>query len=141
VRVRLSTGQVSLTEICGLPGGVVANPPVVDERRNMVVGFDSGNGILAGFSYDEHSVTRVWSCEQNHGSHMLLYPQSGEFVSAHHDAERGIEQVVVRDITTGSETCRVDTGSSIQSVVFPACGSRRDFYWCSMLGVSRITVA
>ncbi|MFM7525965.1 MAG: hypothetical protein ACKO48_05580 [Actinomycetota bacterium] len=141
VRVRLSTGQVSLTEICGLPGGVVANPPVVDERRNMVVGFDSGNGILAGFSYDERSVARVWSCEQNHGSHMLLYPQSGEFVSAHHDAERGIEQVVVREITTGKETCRVDTGSPIQSVVFPACGWQRDFYWCSMLGVSRVTVA
>jgi len=106
-----------------------------------VVGFDSGNGILAGFSYDERSVTRVWSCEQNHGSHMLLYPQSGEFVSAHHDAERGIEQVVVRDITTGKETCRVETGSPIQSVVFPACGWQRDFYWCSMLGVSRVTVA
>jgi hypothetical protein len=70
----------------------------------------------------------------------LWFANSGELVSAHHDAERGVEQVVVRDITTGTETARVDTGSPIQSVVFPACGTRRDLYWCSMLAVSRISV-
>lgn len=139
VRVRLDTGRVSLTEICGLAGGVVANPPLVDVERKMVIGFDSGNGVLAGFSYDEHSVHPVWSLAQNHGSHMLLYPDSGQFVSAHHDGERGVEQVVVREVATGVERARADTGSPIQSVVFPACGTRQDFYWCSMLAVSRIT--
>lgn len=141
VRVNLASGRVSLNEICGLAGGVVANPPLVDEQRNMVVGFDSGNGVLAGFSYDETKVRKVWSVEQNHGSHMLLYPESGEFVSAHYDQERGVEQVVVRDISTGREIARADTGSPIQSVVFPACGTRRDFYWCSMLSLNRVTVA
>lgn len=141
VRVDLASGRVSLTEICGLAGGVVANPPLVDEQRQMVVGFDSGNGVLAGFSYDEKRVHKVWSVEQNHGSHMLLYPESGEFVSAHYDQERGVEQVVVRDISTGREIARADTGSPIQSVVFPACGTRRDFYWCSMLSLNRVTVA
>lgn len=140
VRVRLDSGEVSLTEICGLGGGVVANPPLVDEQRNMVVGFDSGNGVLVGFSYDEQAVRKVWSVEQNHGSHMLLYPESGEFVSAHYDQERGVEQVVVRDISTGREIARADTGSPIQSVVFPACGTRRDFYWCSMLSLNRVTI-
>lgn len=140
VRVDLASGRVSLTEICGLAGGVVANPPLVDEQRQMVVGFDSGNGVLAGFSYDEKRVHKVWSVEQNHGSHMLLYPESGEFVSAHYDQERGVEQVVVRDISTGREIARADTGSPIQSVVFPACGTRRDFYWCSMLSLNRVTV-
>ena len=140
VRVNLASGRVSLNEICGLAGGVVANPPLVDEQRNMVVGFDSGNGVLAGFSYDETKVRKVWSVEQNHGSHMLLYPESGEFVSAHYDQERGVEQVVVRDISTGREIARADTGSPIQSVVFPACGTRRDFYWCSMLSLNRVTV-
>lgn len=140
VRVDLANGRVSLTEICGLAGGVVANPPLVDEQRKVVIGFDSGNGVLAGFSYDEQRVRKVWSVEQNHGSHMLLYPESGEFVSAHHDAERGVEQVVVRDVLTGREIARADTGSPIQSVVFPACGTRRDFYWCSMLSLSRVTV-
>ena len=140
VRVNLASGRVSLHEICGLAGGVVANPPLVDEQRQMVVGFDSGNGVLAGFSYDETKVRKVWSVEQNHGSHMLLYPESGEFVSAHYDQERGVEQVVVRDISTGREIARADTGSPIQSVVFPACGTRRDFYWCSMLSLNRVTV-
>ena len=140
VRVNLASGRVSLHEICELAGGVVANPPLVDEQRQMVVGFDSGNGVLAGFSYDETKVRKVWSVEQNHGSHMLLYPESGEFVSAHYDQERGVEQVVVRDISTGREIARADTGSPIQSVVFPACGTRRDFYWCSMLSLNRVTV-
>ena len=141
VRVRLDDFRVSLTEICGLPHGVVANPPVVDDRRKIVVGFDSGNGVLAAFLYDESSVRPLWSHQQNHGSHMLWYPDSGEIVCAHHDAERGVEQLVVRDIARGAEKARVDTSSPIQSVVFPACGTKRDFYWCSMLAVSRISVA
>ena len=141
VRVRLDDFRVSLTEICGLPGGVVANPPVVDDRRKIVVGFDSGNGVLAAFTYDDASVRPLWSHSQDHGSHMLWYPETGEIVSAHFDAERGVEQVVLRNISTGAEKARVDTASPVQSVVFPACGTRRDFYWCSMLAVSRISVA
>ncbi|MFZ9109820.1 MAG: hypothetical protein ACO21F_08040 [Ilumatobacteraceae bacterium] len=140
VRVWLDSGRVELTEICGLPGGVVANPPLVDTERKVVVGFDSGNGVLAGFRYDSETLVPLWSHEQNHGSHMLLYPASGEFISAHYDVERGVEQVVVRDVVNGREKTRVDTGSPIQSVVFPACGSQRDFYWCSMLTLSRISV-
>lgn len=140
VRVWLDSGRVQLTEICGLPGGVVANPPLVDTERKVVVGFDSGNGVLAGFRYDSETLVPLWSHEQNHGSHMLLYPASGEFISAHYDAERGVEQLVVRDVVTGREKTRVDTGSPIQSVVFPACGWQRDFYWCSMLTLSRISV-
>ncbi|MGA0880294.1 MAG: hypothetical protein ACO3RN_02530 [Ilumatobacteraceae bacterium] len=140
VRVWLDSGRVQLTEICGLPGGVVANPPLVDTERKVVVGFDTGNGVLAGFRYDSETLVPLWSHEQNHGSHMLLYPASGEFISAHYDAERGVEQLVVRDVVTGREKTRVDTGSPIQSVVFPACGLQRDFYWCSMLTLSRISV-
>lgn len=140
VRVDLMTAEVSFAEICGLPGGVVANPPAVDARRRVVVGFDSGNGVLCGFRYDDRTITKVWSHEQNHGSHMLLYPESGEVVTAHHDSNRGMEQVVVRDVETGVEKARVDTGSPIQSVVFPATGWRRDFYWCSMLAISRVSV-
>ncbi len=46
VRVDLASGAVDLTEICGLPGGIVANPPVIDESRGIAVGYDSGNGAL-----------------------------------------------------------------------------------------------
>ena len=49
VRVDLATGAVTLTEVCGLPNGIVANPPAVDVGRRIAVGYDSANGVLAAF--------------------------------------------------------------------------------------------
>jgi len=140
VRVNKQTGHVTLTEICGLPNGIVANPPVVDTRRQIVVGFDSGNGVISGFDYDEDSVTLRWSHEQNHACHMLLIPETGQIITADYRPELGCEQVVVLDITTGDEVARVSTSSPIQSAVFPAIGPRGDIYWCSMTTITRISV-
>jgi hypothetical protein len=140
VRVNKQTGHVTLTEICGLPNGIVANPPVVDTKRQIVVGFDSGNGVISGFDYDEDSVTLRWTHEQNHACHMLLIPETGQIVTADYRPELGCEQVVVLDITTGKEVARVSTTSPIQSAVFPAIGPRGDIYWCSMTTITRISV-
>ena len=140
VRVNKQTGHVTLTEICGLPNGIVANPPVVDTKRQIVVGFDSGNGVISGFDYDEDSVTLRWTHEQNHACHMLLIPETGQIVTADYRPELGCEQVVVLDITTGTEVARVSTTSPIQSAVFPAIGPRGDIYWCSMTTITRISV-
>ena len=140
VRVNKQTGHVTLTEICGLPNGIVANPPVVDMKRQIVVGFDSGNGVISGFDYDEDSVTLRWSHEQNHACHMLLIPETGQIITADYRPELGCEQVVVLDITTGAEVARVSTSSPIQSAVFPAIGPRGDIYWCSMTTITRISV-
>jgi hypothetical protein len=140
VRVNKQTGHVTLTEICGLPNGIVANPPVVDMKRQIVVGFDSGNGVVSGFDYDEDSVTLRWSHEQNHACHMLLIPETGQIIAADYRPELGCEQVVVLDITTGAEVARVSTTSPIQSAVFPAIGPRGDIYWCSMTTITRISV-
>ena len=140
VRVNKQTGHVTLTEICGLPNGIVANPPVVDTKRQIVVGFDSGNGVISGFDYDEDSVTLRWSHEQNHACHMLLIPETGQIVTADYRPELGCEQVVVLDITTGKEVARVSTTSPIQSAVFPAIGPQGDIYWCSMTTITRISV-
>jgi hypothetical protein len=141
VRVDLESAQVSLTEICGLPGGLVANPPAVDPERGVVVGYDSGNGIVAAFSFDVDGVTGpLWRCELNHAAHPLRYPDTGELVLCHFDTERRVEQVVVLDITTGAERARVDTGSLVQSVLFPAAGFGRDLYLCSFMSVSRVAV-
>ena len=41
VRVDLDSGAVTMVEICGLPGGLVANPPVIDVERGVAVGYDS----------------------------------------------------------------------------------------------------
>lgn len=140
VRVNKQTGHVTLTEICGLPNGIVANPPVVDMKRQIVVGFDSGNGVISGFDFDEDSVTLRWSHEQNHACHMLLIPETGQIITADYRPELGCEQVVVLDITTGNEVARVSTTSPIQSAVFPAIGPRGDIYWCSMTTITRISV-
>lgn len=140
VRVDKQTGHVTLSEICGLSNGVVANPPVVDTKRQIVVGFDSGNGVISGFDFDEDSVTLRWSHEQNHASHMLLIPETGQIITADYRPELGCEQVVVLDITTGAEVARVSTTSPIQSAVFPAIGPQGDIYWCSMTTITRISV-
>lgn len=140
VRVDKQSGLVTLSEICGLPNGIVANPPVVDAKRQIVVGFDSGNGIISGFDYDEDSVTLRWSHEQNHACHMLLIPETGQIITADFRPELGCEQIVVLDITTGDEVARVSTTSPIQSAVFPAIGPTGDIYWCSMTTITRISV-
>lgn len=133
VRVDLGTGVVTMVEICGRPGGLVANPPVVDEARGVVVGYDSGNGALVGFDLDTLDVR--WRRDQDHGSHLVLYAESGELVTGDH------ADAVVLDIATGDELARADTGSGIQSVLFPAPGFERDFYVCTFLTVSRVAVA
>ena len=140
VRVNKKTARVTLTEICGLPDGIIANPPVVDTQRQIVVGFDSGNGVISGFDYDEDSVTPRWSRQQNHACHMLLSPEAGQIVTADHRPDLGCEQVVILDITTGHEVARVSTTSPIQSAVFPAIGPKGDIYWCSMSTMTRISV-
>jgi hypothetical protein len=132
VRVDLVTSEVAMAEICGLSGGLVANPPLVDERRGVVVGYDSGNGVLAGFDLD--TLIPRWRRDQDHASHMLLYEDTGEVVTGDHT------DVVVLDITTGRELARVDSGSGIQCVLFPAPGFERDFYLCSLVTVTRVKV-
>lgn len=56
------------------------------------------------------------------------------------DAEGGVEQVVVLDITTGAEIARVDTASPLQSVLFPAPGENRDLCLCTVASVTRVSV-
>jgi hypothetical protein len=133
VRVDLATSAVTLTEICDRPGGLVANPPVVDEVRGVVVGYDSGNGVLAAFDLD--GLTPRWTRDQDHASHVILYTGSGELVTGDH------ADVVVLDVATGAELGRVDGGGGMQSVLFPAPGFERDFYVCSFMAVTRVTVS
>lgn len=132
VRVDLADGAVALAEVCGRPGGLVANPPLVDEARGVAVGFDSGNGVIAGFDVD--TLDRRWRRDQDHGSHLLLFADGGELVCGD-----GAD-VVVLDVATGEEQARADTGLGVQSVVFPAPG-RGCAYVVAFTGVARIAPA
>lgn len=133
--------RAELTEICGLPNGIVANPPCVDPVRRVVVGFDSGNGMIAAFRYAEPGLPLelLWRHQQNQAGHMLLYPDTGELVSYDYDDARGTEQVVVRDIETGREQARVAIGSPVQCVVFPACGFDGDLYVATFTTIARVS--
>jgi hypothetical protein len=142
VRVDLASGEVQLTEICGRPGGVVANPPLVDETRRIAVGYDSGNGVLAAFDIAaDGSTSPRWRRDQNHGCHPLLFADTGELITNDHDADRMADDIVVLDIETGEERLRRDAGSPVQSVLFPAVGWDRDVYYCSFAAVSRLASA
>lgn len=140
VRVDLRTGAVTLTEICGLPNGVIANPPLIDESRRIAVGYDSGNGVLAAFDVAaDGSTSSRWRRDQSHACHPLLFADTGELVTTDHDATRAMDQIVVVDIETGSERVRVDSGSPMQSVLFPAAGWARDVYYCSFSTIARLS--
>lgn len=141
VRVGLADGAVTLTEICGRPGGLIANPPAVDAERGIVVGYDSSNGVVAAFRFDEDGVTTpLWTRELDHGAHPIRFADSGELVLFDHDPDHGGDHLVLVDIETGIERGRVATGSPVQSVLFAAPGFGRDVYVCSFTTVSRIWV-
>lgn len=146
MRVGLDSGAVDRAVVCDEPGGLIANPPVVDSARGVAVGYDSGHGVLAGFGTADLSPR--WRREQDHTCHLLLYEGSGELVTHDHDAARQCDQIVVLDVVSGEELARADTGSPLQSVLFPApAGGAAEpgagavsgaVYSCSFAGVARL---
>ena len=139
IRVDLVDGSVSTATVCQAVGGLITNPPIVDERRRIVVGYDSGNGVMAAFDVaGDGSLTPRWQRDHDHASHLLLLPEDGALVTGDHDRERMVEQIVVVDISTGAELARADTEGPLQSAVFPALGWDATIYWCSLSTVSRV---
>jgi hypothetical protein len=131
----------TLLPVCGVAGGSVTNPPLVDLSRNIVVAYDSANDHLGAWRFDAASaaLTPLWRKNPfGCASHMVLYPDTGELVV--NDYRRWGEEVVVLDIETGVERGRVRSGGLMQGVVFPSVGWSRDLYWSSMGRLARIFV-
>ncbi len=142
VRVDLDGGAVTMAEVCGRAGGLIANPPVVDVDRAIAVGYDSGNAEMTAFDIaPDGALSPRWQRHQHHGGHLLLDPVTGALVTGDFDAGRRADQVVILDITTGDELARADTGSPVQSVLFPAAGFGNDVYLCTFTTVTRVSVA
>lgn len=131
-----------MIDVCGLRGGSITNPPLIDLQRGIVIGYDSANRHLQAWRYDDaaKTLTPLWH-KSGFGcaSHMLLYPQSGELIV--NDYRRAREEVVVLAIESGAELGRVRCGGMNQGVVFPSPGRGRDFYWSSMDRLTRVFVA
>ncbi|MDH7972396.1 hypothetical protein QH494_09400 [Sphingomonas sp. AR_OL41] len=127
-------------EISGIAGGSITNPPLVDRARQIVVGYDSANRVMAAWRFAD-GLTPLWRKEGiGAASHMLLDPGSGQIVTNDFARNTG-EVVVVLDIATGAELARAAIGGLTQGVVFPSIGWGRDIYWCSMGKLARIFIA
>ena len=113
--------RCTLTEICGLPNGVVANPPVVDEERRIVVGYDSGNGVLAAFDIaaDGSHHRRAGGATRTTRAIRCCSPTPASSSPTTTTPTRMADAIVVLDIETGDERVRVDAGSAVQSVRVP----------------------
>jgi hypothetical protein len=137
-----TTGDAQLVDICGHPGGIVANPPIValDGEHGLAVGYDSGHGVMTAWRWapGRDRMDELWQRPQNHAAHSIYYPDCGDLVTFDYDVERGIDQCVVLDVSTGKERARADTGSPIQSVVFPCPGWERDLYALTFTTLSRV---
>jgi hypothetical protein len=135
--------EVELVEVCGEPGGVIANPPAVDPDRHLVVGYDSGHGQMAAWRYHpgRAGLDLVWRRQQDHAGHMLRLGSGGQLLTYDYDLERGMDQAVVLDIETGQELGRTDTGSPLQCVLFPCAGWDGDVYVSTFTTLTRLHLA
>jgi len=139
IRVNLSdSSDVETVEVSGVPGGTITNPPLVDQSRRIVVGYDSANRVLRAWLFDG-DLRPLWRKNAfGAASHMICLPDSGEIVT--NDFGRGGEHVVVLDIETGAEKGRARIGGFTQGVVFPSPGWSRDIYWSAMSRFGRVFV-
>lgn len=134
--------EAALFEITGEPGGIVANPPIIAGHgdHGIAVGYDSGHGAMRAWRWYANSteVEPLWQRAQNHAAHSIYFTDTGELMTFDYDTERTMDQCVILDIATGDELGRIDTGSPIQSVVFPCPGWNRDLYTLSFGTLTRV---
>ncbi|MGH9018456.1 MAG: hypothetical protein ACRDY1_11970 [Acidimicrobiales bacterium] len=142
VRVDLDTAVVTTAVVCDGPGGLIANPPVVDTDRAVAVGYDSGNGVMHAFTIGrDGALASRWRRRQEHGGHLVHFPDTGTLLTGDFDRDRGVDQAVFLDVDSGDERARIDTDSPVQGVLFPAVGGDGSIYLCTFTTITRITVA
>lgn len=140
IRIPLGGGAPELAEVCGRPGGIIANPPSIDASRRIAVGYDSGNGVVTAWRYNPSGLEQLWRRDQHQAGHMIVFPDSGELISYDFDHARGTETCVVLDIESGEEKARAAINSPVQCVVFPAAGWGRDVYLTTFATIARVSV-
>ncbi len=139
VRVDLTTAAVTLTEVCGLPGGLIANPPLIDVERSSPSPTTAATG---SWRPSTSPPTGRWPRNGGGGRTTpptwCCFPVRESSSPATTTGGGPVEQVVALDIATGEELVRADTEGPLQSTVFPSVGHDGTVYWCSMSSVSRV---
>ena len=138
VRVHLDDLTVEKYDVNDQPGGIVANPPAVDTKQKIVVGYDSAAGVVRAFRYGERGAGQLWTIALNHACHPLLFGESDLVMLNDFDVAAGADHVVLVRTSTGEIISRTATESPLQSVLFGAPGEGNDLYLCSFTHVSRI---
>ena len=138
------SSNFSKTEICGLKGGAVTNPPLYCPQRRILVAYDSANRVVQAWRHNPETeeLTPLWTRDNfGMGGHTIYYPDTGEVITADYQSLKSFkglkegEHSVVLDIETGEEKARLPMGNYMQSCCFPAPGFGRDYYW---LGLDKI---
>jgi len=135
VSVSLDDGTLTRYLVNDQPGGLVANPPAVITRHQLVVGYDSGNGVVTAFNYGRGEM--VWSRPLNHACHPMVLNNGDLLVMNDWHVEAGHDDVVILDSRSGEELSRHHSESIVQSVLFGAPGDNGDLYLCSFSHLSR----
>lgn len=132
----------------GLPGAWNPGPPLYDPVRQVLVHYDSVNGVVAAHRYRRPGVLEpLWSRDLRNFMQMMCWADTGELVVE--DAQAPARtmgssegEVVIVDIETGAEKGRASSGTPATFGMFCCPGFGRDFYLASLPGaVARIFVA
>ncbi len=137
VSVSLADGTLSRFLVHHESGGLVANPPAVIPQHELVVGYDSGNGVVTAFNYRQGNV--AWSRPLNHGCHPMILNNGDLLVMNDWHVDAGHDDVVILDSRSGEELSRHHSDSIVQSVLFGAPGDHDDIYLCSFSHLSRLS--
>ena len=124
IRVSMRDASAHQTlDVCGLAGGSITNPPLIDLQRRIVIGYDSANRQLQAWRFDvaTSALTPLWQKTAfGCASHMILYPQTGELVC--NDYRHGGEEVVLLAIESGAGVQIKYMGAGESLGYFGLCG-------------------
>ena len=124
----------------GLPNGGIIAPPLYDQDRHVLVAFDSNNGKLGAWRYENAGNLReLWTKDILNRQQPMLFAETSELIVD--DVREDGDYVVVLDLETGEERGRVHAGAAQSSGMFFCPGWDRDLYYATLFGeVARIYV-
>lgn len=130
--------DVVAIEPFGMPGGGVIAPPVHVPEHQMAIAWDSVNGGLAGVATGDGGLEVAWHLDIRPSMQPVVFPESGELVT-NDFTDRGSDDLVVVDVSSGAIIERVSTGSRIANGMFLSPGDSRDVYYCSTTAMARVS--